>query len=77
MEPIAHAASQALGHFTKNERGQHVLTKQGFYGHCACCAGRVWVDTTHGVRPGPDLCGQGCYDEYGSRPYMPAWAVED
>lgn len=37
----------------------------GYHTHCdACRCNLVWVDTTHGTPPGPDLCGQTCYDDW-------------
>jgi hypothetical protein len=38
---------------------------------CACVMVKRWDDG-----PGPDLCGQDCYDDYVSRPYIPLWATD-
>lgn len=56
---------------------QKPTSAHGYHSKCACCPTLVWVDTTHGEPPGPDLCSQECYDKYHSRPYFPAWAFED
>jgi hypothetical protein len=41
-------------------------SNQGYHVRCdgPSCHNLVWCDTTHGYFPGPDFCGQGCYDAW-------------
>lgn len=58
---------------------QPPTSKLGYHVRCSCCQRNlVWLDTTHGTPPGPDICSEACYDDYHARPQRaPAWAVED
>lgn len=40
----------------------------GRFVRCSVCGCRMWLDTEHGEPPGPDICGQDCYDEHEDRP---------
>jgi hypothetical protein len=43
---------------------------------CQCMMVKLWEDLD---RPGPDLCGQDCYDDYWEEDSrkLPGWAVDD
>lgn len=51
---------------------------RGHFSICVCCPTLVWVDTTHGTPPGPDICSTACYEKHSvtRSNRMPAWAVE-
>lgn len=46
---------------------------------CDVCQGPMWIDDDPDAKPGPDICGQSCLDEYERKQSRraPAWAVED
>ena len=46
-----------------------------YWGKCDQCACiMVKRHDPDGDKPGPDLCGQDCYDEWWERPYAPGWS---
>lgn len=57
---------------------QKPTSVHGYHARCYCCVNLVWVDTTDGYPPGPDLCSQECYDNYhaSAKRLMPAWTED-